>query len=160
SIERDAAGLTRAGVDVVLAGISLYRPEQTRAMVSVPALKATADVRASPGAVEIAYASATMGTIAVEDARPATPVRWTVEDIIVEARHLSTARDAPPGVATLSAEMERARVDVYAANIHLSPPRLHATAIVRNADVTLVRLAIPQGLPATPERGVVQATVR
>jgi hypothetical protein len=160
AIERDAAGVTRGTVDLVLANVSLYRPGQERAIASVPALKATADLHARPGAVDVVYASATMATVVIEDTRHETPVRWAVDDLIVEARNLSTARDAPPGIATASARMQRARVDVYATDIRLSPPRLHATAVVRDADVTLVSLALPPGLPATPERGVVHATVR
>ena len=160
AVERDESGLTRATVDLVLAGISLYRPAQTSPFASVPALKATADVRARPGAVDVVYAGATMDTIVIEDSRHATPVRWALEDLIVEVRNVSTAPDAPPGVATASAAMQRARIDVYAAQVHLAPPRLHATAVVRDADVTLAGLALPPGLPVTPERGVVHATAR
>ena len=160
-VEHDAAAGTRAALDVGLTGVELHRPGQDRPYLSAPAVRIAVDgVGLRGGVVEVGRVAVDGGTATLEDARLGGARRWQVDGIALEARNLSSARDAAPGIATARAVTSGARVEVWAAEVRLAPLELNATAIVRNVDLSALRLALPPGLPARPERGVVNATVR
>jgi uncharacterized integral membrane protein len=161
TIEQDPAVGTRIALDAVFGGVELRRPGQESAFLSAPAVRVTVeDLRVRPGAVELGRLAVDGGAVILEDARLAPVRRWQAEGIALEARNLSSARDAPAGVGMLRAVVAGAPVSVWVANLRLAPLELHATAIVRNVDFALFRLYVPPDLPVQPERGVVNASVR
>src|SRR5207302_1837209 len=83
-----------------------------------------------------------------------TTRRWKVDGIVLEARQLSSARDAPPGTVTARATMSGATVSVWGGDVRLAPLALHATTIVRNVDLAVRRAYLPPALPVVLERGV------
>jgi len=161
TIEQDPAVGTRIALDAVFGGVELRRPGQESAFLSAPAVRVTVeDLRVRPGAVELGRLAVDGGTVVLEDARLAPVRRWQAEGIALEARNLSSARDAPAGVGMLRAVVAGAPVSVWVANLRLAPLELHATVIIRNVDFALFRLYVPPDLPVQPERGVVNASVR
>lgn len=161
TIEQDPAAGTRIALDAVLGGVELRRPGQEGPFLSAPAVRVTVeDLRVRPGAVELGRLAVDGGSVVLEDARLAPVRRWQAEGIALEAKNLSSARDAPAGVAVARAVVAGAPVSVWVANLRLAPLELHATAVVRNVDFALFRLYVPPDLPVQPERGVVNASVR
>ncbi len=161
TIEHDAAAGTRVSLDAVFGAIELRRPGQETAFLSAPAVRVTVeDLRVRPGAVELGRLAVDGGAVILEDARLAPVRRWQAEGIALEARNLSSVRDAPAGVGTLRAVVAGSPVSVWVANLRLAPLELHATAVIRNVDFALFRLYVPSDLPVQPERGVVNASVR
>jgi hypothetical protein len=161
TIEQDPAAGTRIALDAVFGGVELRRPGQERAFLSAPAVRVTVEgLQIRPGAVELGRLAVDGGSVVLEDTRLAPVRRWQAEGIALEARNLSSARDAPAGIAVARAVVAGAPVSVWVANLRLAPLELHATAIVRNVDFALFRLYVPPDLPVQPERGVVNASIR
>jgi uncharacterized protein DUF748 len=161
TVDQDASTGALVTLGVRLAGVELRRAGDSVAFVSAPLVRLSVDgLRLRPGAVELARAVVDGGTVTVLDARLGGARRWRVEDVGLQASALSSARDAPPGMAQASATMAGARLTVWAANIRLAPLELHATTIVRDVDLALLGVSLPPDLPVQPERGVVNATVR
>jgi hypothetical protein len=161
TVEHDPGTGTRIALDAVFGGIELHRPGQESAYLSAPAVRVTVEgLRLRPGAVELERLAVDGGSVVLEDSRLEPVRRWTAEGIALEARQLSSARDAPAGVATLRAVVAGSPLSVWVANLRLAPLELHATAIVRNVDLALLRLYVPPDLPAQPERGIVNASIR
>jgi hypothetical protein len=161
TIEQDPATGARIGVDAVLGGVELRRPGQAAAFLTAPAVRLTVEeLRVGPDAVALGRLAVDGGTVLLEDARLAPVRRWQAERIALEARNLSSARDAAPGVAVGGAVVAGSPLSVWVGNLRLAPLEAHATAIVRNVDLALFRLYLPPDLPVQPERGVVNASVR
>jgi hypothetical protein len=161
TVNHDAATGTLIALDAGLTGIELHRPGQESAYLSAPLVRVTVEgLRVRSGDIELTRLAVDGGAIHLEDTRLAPVQRWQVDGVAFEARDLSSARQAPPGVATVRAATAGARVEVWATNIRLAPLELHATTIVRNVDLALLRLYLPPELPVHPERGVVNATVQ
>ena len=161
TIAHDAATGTLVTAEAGLVAVELRRAGEARAFVSAPAIRITVDgLRARPGAVEVKRVAVDGGSVTLEDARLGRAQRWRVDGIAFEARDLSSARDAAPGTSTARATMAGAQVSTWAGNIRLAPLELHATTIVRNVDLSVLRVYLPATLPVQPERGVIDATVR
>ncbi|MBI2528625.1 MAG: DUF748 domain-containing protein, partial [Candidatus Rokubacteria bacterium] len=161
TIDNDASTGTLVTFDVGFAGIELHRPGQAGAFLSAPAVRVTVEnLRVLPGAIELGRLAVDGGTVVLEDARLGRARRWQADGVALEARNLSSARDAPAGAASAGAMMAGAQVSVWVANLRLAPLELHATAILRNVDLALLRLYLPPELPVQPERGVVNASLQ
>jgi hypothetical protein len=161
TIEQEPAAGTRIGLDAAFGGILLRRPGQDVSFLYAPAVRLTVEeLRLRGGAVAVARVALDGGSIVLEDTRLAPVRRWQADGIALEAKNLSSARDAPPGVGTLRAVVAGSPLSVWATNIRVDPLELHATAIVRGVDFSLFRLYVPPDLPVQPERGVVNATIR
>ncbi len=152
------AALTAREVDVSLAALFVPPASPLRSVSGTLSVDVK-DFHVGPDLVEVDRV-AVDGTLVLEDARLGPVRRWRVDGIAAEARHLTSARDAPAGIATARASTTGARTEVWVTNLRLAPLELNATAIIRNVDLSLFRLALPPGLPMRPERGVVDATVR
>jgi hypothetical protein len=168
TIAHDAAGSLIA-LDVGFKGIELERYHT--AFLVAPAVRVTVEnLRVNARAVEVGRVGVDGGTVTLADAQLGTGRRWQVDGVTLEARNLSSARTvdghgpsrstAPPGTASASATMAGARVSLWAANVRLAPLELHATTIIRNVDLAVMRAYLPPSLPVLPERGVVNATLR
>jgi hypothetical protein len=146
----------RLGIDAGLSGIELRRPAH---VVTAPAVRVTAgDITLDRGAVKVGrltVAGARL-TLAEREAKPART--WTVQDLAVEARDLSSRREDVQGVASLRATVAGASVSAWVTRARLAPVELDATAIVRNIDAELLRLYLPPEMPVDLARGVVNAT--
>ncbi|MBI1736922.1 MAG: DUF748 domain-containing protein [Candidatus Rokubacteria bacterium] len=161
TIQHSAADGTRATLDVGFANVELRRPGHDDTLVTAPAVRIKVeDAHVRAGAVTVARVEVDGGTVSVLDTRVSPARRWQAEGLLVEARGVSTTRDAPPGVATARAVIAGSPVSVWVTNIRVAPVELHATAIVRNADLTLFRVYLPTDLAVQPERGVIDATVQ
>lgn len=160
TIEQDDSGRTRLGLEAVLTGIEMRRPGQDPSFLYAPAIKISVEDLAVGAAVELKRLAVDAGTVVLEDARSSPSRQWLAEDVAVEARDLSSARDAAPGVAVARAVVAGSPVSVWVSNVRLAPIALDATAIVRDVDLTLFRLYLPADLPVQPERGVLDASVR
>jgi hypothetical protein len=151
----------QGALDAGFAGVELRRPGQDVAYLTAPAVRVKVDdVRVRSGALEVGRLAVDGGTLQLEDTRLKPARRWQVDGVALEARNLSSARGAPPGVASARAATSGARLEVWVTNARLAPLELAATAIVRNVDLSLARLYLPPELPARPERGTINATVR
>jgi len=162
SIEHDATTGSRVALDATFVGVELRRPGQESAYLTAPALRVKVeDLRVRPGGgLDLARLAVDGGSMTLEDTRLQPSRRWQIDDVAVEVLHVSSVREAPPGVATVRAATSGARLEVWGTNVRLAPLELDATAIVRNVDLSLVQLYLPPTLPVRPERGVVNATVR
>jgi hypothetical protein len=161
TIDHDALTGSLIALDAGFTGVELHRPGQVRAYLSAPAVRLTVEgLRVRPDGIELARLAVDAGAIGLEDTRLAPVQRWQVDGVAVEARNLSSAREAPPGIATARAVTAGARLEVWVANARLAPLELHATTIVRNVDLAVFRLLVPPDLPVHPERGVLNATVQ
>jgi hypothetical protein len=161
TVAHDATTGTLVTADATLAGVELRRAGDARAFAAAPAIRVTVDgLRARPGAVEVRRVAVDGGGVTLEDARLGRVQRWRVDGVAFEAKDLSSARDAAPGTATARATMAGAQVSAWAGNVRLAPLELHATTIVRNVDLSVLRVYLPPTLPVQPERGVIDATVR
>ncbi len=161
TIDQDAVSGTRVTLDAVFGGVELRRPGQDSAFLTAPAVRVTVeDLRVRPGAVDLARLSVDGGSVVLEDTRLGPVRRWQADGIALEARNLSSARDAPGGVGTLRAVVAGSPVSVWVGNLRLAPLELHAIAIIRNVDFALFRFYVPPDAPVQPERGVVNASVR
>ena len=161
TIDHDAVTGSLIGLDAGLTGVELHRPEQASAYLSAPAVRLTVEgLRVRPGGIELARLAVDAGAVGLEDTRLAPVRRWQVDGATFEARNLSSAREAPPGIATARAVTAGARLEVWVANARLAPLELQATTIVRNVDLAVFRLLVPPDLPVHPERGVLNATVQ
>lgn len=161
SVDHDATAGSRVGVDARLDRVELRRPGQPRAVVSAPTITVVVDeLKARPGVLSIKRLAVDGGSITLEDERFGSVKRWQVDGVAFEARDVSSARDAAPGVATARAAHAGAQLSVWAGEVRLAPIETRATVVVRNVDLALVRLALPPDLPVQPERGVIDATVR
>jgi len=160
TIDHDASTGTLVALDVGFAGIALHRPGQEGAFLSAPSVRVMVEhLRVRPGAVELGHLAVDVGTVVLEDARLGRARRWKVDNVALETSNLTSVRGAPAGVASAGAVMAGARVSVWVANLRLAPLELHATAIIRNIDLALLRLYLPPELPVQPERGVVNASL-
>jgi hypothetical protein len=161
TIAQDPGTGTRLALDAVFAGVELRRPGGAERFLSAPAVRVTVeDLRFGRGGVALGRLGVDAGRVVLEDARLAPVRRWQADGITLEARNLSSARDAPAGVASLHAVVAGSPLSVWVADLRLAPLELHATAVVRNVDFALFRLYVPRDLPVQPERGVVNASVR
>jgi len=161
TLEHDATSGSLVALDAGFAGIELVRPGQAAAYLTAPAARVqVTGLRLGPRGVTMDRATVDGGSVVLEDTRLGPARRWRIDGIALEARNLSSARDAPPGVATARATTAGARLEVWVTNVRLAPLEMQATAIVRNADLSLFRLSLPPDLPIRPERGIVDATVR
>lgn len=152
---------SHVALDAGFTGIELHRPGQESAYLTAPAVKVKVeDLRVRPGGIELGRLAVDGGAVVLEDTRLKPVRRWSIDGIALEARNLSSARNAPPGVASARAATSGARLEVWVSNVRLAPLELNATAIVRNVDLALARLYLPPELPVQPERGVINATVR
>ncbi len=155
-----AAEAEAALEELELQGVERHRPEQASAYLSAPAVRLTVEgLRVRPGGIELARLAVDAGAVGLEDTRLTAVRRWQVDGVAFEARNLSSAREAPPGIATARAVMAGARLEVWVTNARLAPLELQATTIVRNVDLDVFRLLVPPELPVRPERGVVNATI-
>ena len=153
TIDHDAATGSLIGLDSRLTGIELYRPEQASAYLSAPAVRLTVEgLRVRPGGVELARLAVDAGAIGLEDTRLVPVRRWQVDGVAFEARNLSSAREAPAGIATARAVTAGARLEVWVTNARLAPLELEATTIIRNVDLAVFRLLVPPEWPVHPER--------
>jgi hypothetical protein len=160
TVEQTADG-TYVALDAGFAGVELHRPGQASAYLTAPAVQVKVEnLRLHAGRVDLGRLAVDGGAVDLEDTRLQPVRRWRVDGIALEARNLSSARDAAPGVATARAATSGARLEVWVGNVRLAPLELNATAIIRNVDLALARLYLPPELPVHPERGVVNATVR
>jgi hypothetical protein len=160
TIEHDASDATRIALDLGFAGVELERPGHDETFLRAPAVRVKIeDLRIRSGAVDLARLEVDGGTLVLEDARLEPVRRWQADGVVVEARGLSSARQAPAGVATARAVVAGSPVSAWITNLRVAPVELHATVIARNVDATLLRLYLPRALPATPEQGLVDASV-
>lgn len=151
---------SRVALDAGFTGVELHRPGQESAYLTAPAVKIKVeDLRVSPGGIELGRLAVDGGAVVLEDTRLKPVRRWSIDGIALEARKLSSARNAPPGVGSARAATSGARIEVWVSHVRLAPLELNATAIVRNVDLALARLYLPPELPVQPVRGVVNATV-
>ncbi len=161
TLEQQAAAGLRVSLDAVFSDVELRRPGRETAFLSAPAVRVTLEnLRLRGGAVELERLAVDGGSALLEDGGLAPVRRWQAKGIALEARTLSSARDAPGGVATARAVVAGSPVSVWVANLRLAPLEWHAMAVVRNVDFALFRLYVPPDLPVQPERGVVNASVR
>jgi hypothetical protein len=158
TLDHDAATGSLIAADIRLAGLELQRYHT--AFLTAPAVRVTVDdVRLRGATIEVGRAGVDGGSVTLADAQLGTSRRWTLDGVTLEALRLSSARDAPAGTAKGSASMAGARISLWAANVRLAPLELHATTIVRNVDLAVLRAYLPPALPALPERGLVNATL-
>jgi hypothetical protein len=161
TIEHDAAAGTRVSLDAVFGGLELRRPEEDSTFLFAPAVRVTVeDLRLGPDAVELGRLAVDGGRAVLQDARLGAGRRWQADGIMLEARHLSSARQAPAGVGVIRAVVAGSPVSVWIANLRLAPLALHATAVIRDVDFALLRLYVPPDLPVQPARGTVNASLR
>ena len=161
TIDHDALTGSLIALDAGFTGVELHRPDQASAYLSAPAVRLTVEgLRLRPGGIELARLAVDAGAIGLEDTRLAPVRRWQVDGVAFEARNLSSAREAPPGIATARAVTAGARLEVWVTNARLAPLELQATTIVRNVDLAVFRLLVPPDLPVHPERGLLNATVQ
>jgi hypothetical protein len=161
TVEHDETNGTRGALDAGFTGIELHRAGQDGAYLTAPAVGVRMDgFRMRAGLVELGRLVVDGGSVVLEDTRLGPVRRWQVDGLALEARNVSSARDAPPGVATGRAATSGARIEVWVTNVRLAPLEMNATAIIRNVDLSLFRLSLPPELPIRPERGVVNATIR
>src|SRR6185436_3542481 len=160
TIEYDASTGTLVTGEIVLTNLELRRAGEARAFASAPAARLTVDgLRMRAGVVELRRFALDGGSVTLDDARLGRSQSWRIDGIAFEAQNLSSAREAPGGTATGRAAMAGAQVSGYATNVRLAPLELHATTILRGADLSVLRVYLPATLPVQPERGVVNATV-
>jgi hypothetical protein len=158
TIEHDVGTGSLIAADVQLAGLELRRYHTV--FLTAPSVRVTADnVRLRGGGMEVGRVAADGGTITLADAQLGTSRRWVIDGLTLEARNMSSAREAPAGTATASANVAGASVTVWAANVRLAPLEVHATTVARGVDLAILRAYLPPSLPAMPERGMVNATV-
>ena len=161
SIEHDETNGSRVAMDAGFANVELKRAGQDVAYLTAPAVSVKVeDLRVRQRVIELGRLAVDVGSIALEDTRLKTARRWQVDGIALEASKLSSARDAPPGVATARATTAGARLEVWVTNVRLAPIELNATAIVRNVDLSLAQLYLPPTLPIRPQRGMLNATLK
>jgi Domain of Unknown Function (DUF748) len=161
SIEHDATAGSRVGVDAAFANVEVKRVGQETAYLTAPAVSVKVEgLRVRDRTIELGRLAVDGGSIVLEDSRLKTARRWKVDGIALEARNLSSARDAPPGTATARAATSGARLEVWVTNVRLAPLEAAATAIIRNVDLSLAQLYLPADLPIQPRRGIIDATVR
>ena len=160
TIDHDASTGSLIGLEGGVTGVELRRPEQASAYLSAPAVRLTVEgLRLRPGGIELARVAVDAGAVSLEDTRLTAVRRWQVDNVTFEARNLSSAREAPPGIATARAVMAGAKLEVWVTNARLAPLELQATTIVRDVDLDVFRLLVPPELPVRPERGVLNATI-
>ncbi len=157
----DATTGTLIALDAGFTGVELHRPGQASAYMTAPSARVTVQgLRIRGDEIELDRLAVDGGALGLEDTRLVPVRRWQIDGVALEARGLSSARQAPPGIANARAGTAGARVEVWATDIRLAPLELRATTIVRNVDLALLRLYLPPELPVHPERGVVNATVQ
>lgn len=156
-VDHDGTRGTRVALDVALNGIELRRPAH---FVTAPAVRVTAeDIAFANGAVTVGRARIDGARLTLEE-RAARPVRtWDVRDLAVEGRDLSSRRDAVQGVATARVTVAGASVSAWLTKARLDPLEAHATAILRNVDLGLLRLYLPPQTPVDSARGSANASV-
>ncbi|HYE94497.1 MAG TPA: DUF748 domain-containing protein, partial [Terriglobales bacterium] len=159
TLAHDAANGTVVTLEATSKDVALFRYHT--AFLTAPSVRLAVDeLRMRAGVLSIGRVTLDGGTITLADAQLGTARRWHIDGLALEALALSSARDAAPGTATASARMAGAQVSLWATNVRLAPVELHATTIVRNVDLAVMRAYLPPALPVQPERGVVNATVR
>ena len=156
-IEHDGRRGTRLGLDAGLGNIELQRPGH---FVTAPSLRVVAeDIALEGGAVAVGRVTVAGDRLTLEE-RSARPVRtWAVQDLAIEAKDLSSRREAVQGVATLRATVAGAAASVFVTGARLQPLEARATVILRNIDTALLKFYLPSEFPVELGRGVVNATV-
>ena len=141
TVDHDGASVTRLRADAALGGIELIRPGH---VVTAPGVRVVAeDVVLDRGTVTAGRTVVTAPRVMLEE-RTAKPVRtWVVQDVVAEAKDLSSRRDAAQGVATLQATVAGATASAWATRVRLDPLEFHLTASLRNVDLGLARLYLP-----------------
>ena len=149
-------GGTHLALDGSLSDIALQRPGH---FVAAPAVRITAgDIALDGGAVTVGSVTVASDRLTIEE-RAAKPVRtWPVQNLVIEAKDLSSRREAIQGVASLRATVAGAAASVFVTRARLDPLELHATAVLRNVDAALLRLYVPAEVPVQLARGLVNAT--
>src|SRR5207248_2485852 len=118
TIEQQAAAGLRVSLDAVFSDVELRRPGRQTAFLSAPAVRVTLEnLRLRGGAVELERLAVDGGSALLEDGGLAPVRRWQAKGIALEARTLSSARDAPAGVATARAVVAGSPVSVWVANL-------------------------------------------
>ncbi len=160
TVERTAEAL-RVSLDAVFSGVELLRPRQAVPYLTAPAVRITVeDLILGRGAIALGRLAVDGGRLELEDTRLAPVRRWRADGIAFEVRNVSSARDAPAGVATARAVVAGSPLTAWAGDLRLAPLELNAAVVIRNVDFALFRLYVPRDLPVQPERGVVNATLR
>src|SRR5438067_3542744 len=104
TIEQQAAAGLRVSLDAVFSDVELRRSGRQPAFLSAPAVRVKVEnLRLRGGAVELERLAVDGGSALLEDGGLAPVHRWQAKGIALEARTLSSARDAPAGVATARA---------------------------------------------------------
>lgn len=158
-VDRDPPRTT-VHVDATVADLEVRRVGQDT-VARAPALRLVAEgLRLNSDAVTLERMAVEGEILEVEDAR-LTPVRhWRIADARLEVRELSSLRSAPPGLGTAHAVVAGAPVSVWLSNLRLAPLELHATAVVRDVDLSLLDLYLPAHAPVRVEQGRLNATLR
>jgi hypothetical protein len=99
----------------------------------------------------------TGGKVTLEDHAIPEPRTWTSENIVIEARDLSTRSDG--GSAVARSITAGAPVSMELKNVRLHPIRLHATVTTEGLDLALARVYLPPDAQVIPERGRLSTTV-
>jgi uncharacterized protein involved in outer membrane biogenesis len=93
----------------------------------------------------------TGGTVSLEDRAASERRTWTSEQIMIEARNVSTRRD--DGSAIGRSVTAGAPVSVEVKNLRLHPIRLQATVTAEGLDLTPARVYLPPDAPVILDRG-------
>src|SRR4029077_18904190 len=128
-----------------LSDIELQRPAH---FVTAPAVRVTVDdvTLDGGGAVAVGRASVTGDRLPLGE-RTKKPVRtWAVQNLVVEAKDLSSRRDATQGVASVRATVAGASASVFVTGARLQPLEARATAILRDFDAALLKLYLPDDM--------------
>ena len=156
-VDHDGRAGTRLAVDVTGSDLDVRRG---RHFVTAPAVRLTAtDIAFSGGAVTVGRAGLTGERLAIED-RHATPIRrWPVRNLAVEASRLTSGRHDVQGIATARATVSGAEVSAWITGVRLDPLKASVTVSVRDLDLALVRLYLPEAMAVEPTAGIVNASV-
>src|SRR5439155_24357987 len=143
-VDHDGRAGTRLAVDVTGSDLDVRRG---RHFVTAPAVRLTAtDIAFSGGAVTVGRAGLTGERLAIED-RHATPIRrWPVRNLAVEASRLTSGRHDVQGIATARATVSGAEVSAWITGVRLDPLKASVTVSVRDLDLALVRLYLPEAM--------------
>ena len=154
----DATAGTRLDLDAGLTGVELQRPGH---FVGVPSARVQVEnVVLAGDAVTVGHVAVGSERVTLEE-RGVKPVRtWVVQNVAVDARDLSTRRDAVQGVATARAKVAGATISTFITGAKLDPLELYATAILRDVDLGLLRLYLPDEALVDFQRGTVNATIQ
>lgn len=157
-LDHDAKSGTRMTIDAGFRNVDLRLPAQSVTAESLRLL--VEDVRLATGVVTVGRVGLTGELVTIEDRTVKPAHKWPVRNLAVEATRLSSRREDTQGVATLRATVAGAPVSVWATRVRIEPLALHATVMLRQIDVAVVRPYLPAHVPVELERGVVDASLR